>query len=201
MEFSHYRANQYEMEHMIDLQCTDCSSKFSESDVELDALLCPLCGGRLEAEVEQHIEGESGQQPSNRFLGRALVAVAVFFPFIFGLALNAYVTIFPHVIRYMDGKYLISGSLLVSVALTFISTQRYLRYGVAKVLIRLPIFIIYLVVAYLLTIRSYCDPYWYGEEYDEGSGSSGCIDEKPSKPSIEKTTVNNTSSKPAKLGQ
>jgi energy-converting hydrogenase Eha subunit C len=152
----------------------------------------------LEAEVVQYNAGESDQQPSSRLLGRILVAVAIFFPFIFGLALNAYVTVFPHVIRYMDGKHLISASLLMSVALTFITTHKYLRFGAAKILIRLPIVIIYLVVAYLLTIRSYCDPYWYGEEYDDGSGSSSCIDEKPSKSTVEKTTEENKPNKAAR---
>ncbi len=115
------------------------------------------------------------------FLGRLSVVASILFPVIFGLGLEAYVDVYPHVIRYMDGKYLTSASLLIATVLTYITTRKYIETTKIKVLIRLPIFVTYIALAYLLTIRSYCDPEWFGEVYDGGSVSSGCVEVPPVK--------------------
>lgn len=116
------------------------------------------------------------------FLERLSVVVSILFPVIFGLGLDVYVDAHPHVIKYMDGKYLTSASLLIATVLTYFTTRKYIKSTNIKVLIRLPIFVIYIALAYLLTIRSYCDPEWFGDVYDDGSGSSGCVDEAPARP-------------------
>jgi len=98
-----------------------------------------------------------------------LIVASMSLPFLTMFALTAYAKFFPHVIRFMQGKYIISISFLLSIPLVFFTTQKCIKSSVVKIFIRLPMIVIFVLLAFLFTIMSYCDPYWFGEKYDDST--------------------------------
>jgi len=101
------------------------------------------------------------------------VVAAISFPIITGNVLTLYAKFFPHELRYMQGKYIISISFILAIPIVYLVSQKFVKSSVLKFLIRLPVVVIFVVLAFLFTIRSYCDPYWFEEDEEESTTSIG----------------------------
>lgn len=120
-------------------------------------------------------------EKKRKCLASIAVVSALSLPIMTSYGLVIYASIFPHVIRYMQGKYIVSASLILAIPIVHIVANRFIKSAILNALLRLSVYVIYAVFAFLMTIRSYCDPYWFGEEFDEGGASSGCVEEAPTK--------------------
>jgi len=165
-------------------KCTECSATFPEESHEATELFCPSCGGRLEAEIE-NFQSDSAAEgnkekpvPSRKWLARISVLASVLFPFAMVGILEVYAKVVPHVLTLQLARKIISISFLLAIALVFVTTSKLVKSGASRALIRFPVIFIYIALSFLSMCRSYCDPYWFGEEYEEEGTVSGCTDTK-----------------------
>jgi hypothetical protein len=110
-----------------------------------------------------------------------IIILALLFPIIFVLGLELYIKFYPHVVKLTTARYLLSFAFLFAILFVFLAIRKRLKSIKAKVLILLPVVVIYIFMAFLVTIRSSCDPYWYGEEFDDGMTPTDCAGDAPCK--------------------
>jgi glucan phosphoethanolaminetransferase (alkaline phosphatase superfamily) len=119
-------------------------------------------------------------EKKRKLLAASAVIATLSLPIVTGYGLTVFAKSFPHVIRYMQGKYIISLSFILSVVLVFVVTHKVVKSKIMRILVRLPVTVLFIALAFLFTIRSYCDPDWFEEDEEgavtstESSSSSAC---------------------------
>jgi len=165
---------------MQSFKCTECSATFSEDSLHDPELICPSCGGRLGAVDSQSDCNAEGKHENPTPLGwwraRFLVLASVLFPFAVVGILEVYVKVVPHVLTLELARKIISVSFLLAIGLVFVTTSKVVKFRASRALIRLPVLSVYIALSFLSMCRSYCDPQWFGEEYEEEGTISGCTD-------------------------
>lgn|GEM_PF-6402022 len=162
-------------------KCTECSATFPEESFAAEELICPSCGGRLDAESQSDYTTAGNKRtstPSEKWMARVLVLVSVLFPFAVVGTLEVCANVVPHVLTLELARKIISISFLVAIGLVFVTTSQPIKFRTNRALIRLPVLFIYIAISFLNMCRSYCDPHWFGEEYDEEGTVAGCTDTK-----------------------